>query len=90
MSLTFASDVSRKRIVKFLKKEYEIGSDIPVHLYSIVNARFPAYNGMLAITDNQKGNIVLEDEHMFKAYGDNNPLQILAALNCCRIYITIL
>lgn len=90
MSLTYDSDTDRDELIEFLESEYKVGSGIPVHLYSVVNATIDCYNKMLAVTDNVRGVIFLEEPFSFKSYGNDDPLPLLRTLNQCGVGLRIL
>ena len=89
MSLEFYTPIERDELVEFLAAEYEADTGIPVHLYSVVNARMSEFNGMLAITDNKQGTMFLEEPHMFKSYGSGNPVPMMRVLNQCGMQLTV-
>lgn len=83
MSLTFKSDVDEQELVDFLQSEYEKGTGIPVHLYSVVNAAISGYDRTLAVTDNKIGVLFFEGNGVFKSYGSGNPFPLVRTLNGC-------
>ena len=85
MSLTFNSKTSRDDLVDFLESEYHIDSGIPVHLYSVINAKLEWFNKSLAITDGDKATMFLEDDHTFKSYGFCGTMKLLSTLNQCGV-----
>lgn len=89
MSLTFRSRTTRDELIDFLESEYAVGSGIPVHLYSVINATLVHYNKTLAITDNDRGVIFLEEQRSFKSYGNGNPLALMRTLNQCGVGLHI-
>lgn len=86
MSLTFKSTASAKQLIAFLESEYTIGSGIPVHLFSVVNATFSSYNRSLGITDGA-GTIFFESAKQWKSYGNGNPTKMISALACCNVKV---
>lgn len=89
MSLTFTSRATRDELVEFLESEYRIDSGIPAHLYSVVNSMMGIYDRVLAITDNDRGTIFLEEPRSFKSYGNGNPLALMRTLNQCAVGLRI-
>lgn len=85
MSMTFHMSVGEKQLVRFLEGEYEKGTGIPVHLYSVVRADMPGFNKMLAITDQDQGVLFMEGGRSLTAYGSGNPLGLLKTLRRCGV-----
>ena len=90
MSLTIKSKSTRKQLINFLASEYKKNTGIPVHLYSIVNATFSAYNKCAALTDNLGVTMILEESKLFKSYGQSNPVGLIKTLNSCNAGLTII
>jgi hypothetical protein len=88
MSITFKSNVTAKQLINFLASEYQVGSNIPVHLFSVVNATFPSFNKMTGICDDNCC-IYLEQPKQFKCYGSSRPGNIMRALAQCRANLKI-
>jgi len=85
MSIEFkATNFDEEDLVEFLESEYVKDTNIPVHLYSVVNATIKSYNRSLAITDGNTGTLFMEGDGVFKAYGRGNPFPLVRTLEHCN------
>jgi len=84
MSLSYSTNVDANELIEFLLDEHRIGTGIPVHPFSVVNATLTEYNGTYGITDGN-GTLFVSNEHM-DAYGcNNNHDAMMKALRRCDV-----
>lgn len=88
MSISFKTDVEEREFIEFLESEYVKGTGIPVHLFSVINAKMSGYNRSLAITDGDKGVLFMEGNGWYVAYGSGgNPFPMVNVLNRCGMQL---
>jgi len=89
MSLTYETNVLAQELEEFLLSEHALGTGIPVHPFSVVNATMTMFNRTLGITNSDDTGTLFVADNEMTAYGcgTNNYDDMLKALRGCGVEI---
>lgn len=91
MSQTIEIDCDAAELFEFVLNEHRIGTGIPVHPFSVVNATMSSYNRCPAFIDPEgKGVLFIEADDILKSYGGSDNSTLLRAFRACNVNYTYL
>lgn len=86
MSQTIEIDCDAEELFEHVLNEHVLGTGIPVHPYSVINATMSSYNRCHAFTDSEgKGVLFIEADDMLKSYGCSDNSVLLRAFRICGV-----